>query len=86
MSRASGVRFKRELAAAVHPRSLRELISGGVTMGQLRGKGWRRTSHGFYVPASCPSTATQRILEAVPLSGEELAAIEDGLTARWQIS
>ena len=55
-------------------------------MGQLRGKGWRRTSHGFHVPASCPSTTTQRILEAVPLSGEELAAIEDGLTARWQIS
>jgi hypothetical protein len=67
MSRASGVRFKRELAAAVHPRSLRELNSDGVTMGQLRGKGWRRTSHGFYVPASCPSTTTQRILEAVPL-------------------
>lgn len=66
MSRGSGVRFKRELAAAMRPRSLRELDSDGVAKGQLRGKR-RRTSHGFYVPASCPSTTTQRILDAVPL-------------------
>jgi hypothetical protein len=67
MSRAPGVRFRRELGAAALPRSVLELASEGVTTGQLRGKQWRRTSHGFYVPTPRPNTTTQRILDAVPL-------------------
>lgn len=37
----------------------------GPTMGQARGKAWRRSSHGFYVPTAVDSSRPdQRILEA----------------------
>lgn len=38
---------------------------GGPTRKEARGPGWRRTSHGFYVPSSVPTDdVRQRIVEA----------------------
>lgn len=40
----------------------------GPTRGQARGPQWRRSSHGFYVPAAVDgSVPEQRVAEAVPL-------------------
>ena len=36
----------------------------GPTRAQARGRGWRRTSHGFFVPASTPETVEQRVAQA----------------------
>lgn len=56
----------------------------GPTRGQARGKTWRRTSHGFYVPATVDSELVeQRIVEAsamVPPNG----AITGWAALRWQ--
>lgn len=38
--------------------------STGPTIPQTRGKRWRRTSQGFYVPAGVERTTSQRVLEA----------------------
>ncbi len=61
-------RFNRELRECHVPRSSAELWQAGVTRGMTAGPGWRRTSRGFYAPAT-PAllTPTQRILDAVPL-------------------
>ncbi len=70
--------FRRELAAASRPRPAAELLAAGVSPGALRGPRWRRTSHGFYVPAERQTTGSetgwpraptpaQRILDASPL-------------------
>lgn len=49
---------------AGHVRPVR-LGGDGPTRQQARGRGWRRTSHGFYVPASVPDDdVDQRIVEA----------------------
>lgn len=73
----SGIsRFRRELRTAARPRPLAELLATGFTRSQLHGPGWRRTSHGFFVPATIWSgtgrpTPTQRILYAIPLIPEQ---------------
>jgi hypothetical protein len=59
--------FEQELRAAHLPRSLAELDAAGITRHMTRGPKWRRASRGFFVPASVVPTATQRILEALPL-------------------
>ena len=56
----------------------------GPTRGQARGSKWRRTSHGFYVPATVSDdNVEQRILEAsvvVPAHG----AVTGWAALRWQ--
>lgn len=55
----------------------------GPTRGQARGRHWRRTSHGFYVPAHVETTPDQRIVEAAAvLRGDEAVTGWAGL--RWQ--
>lgn len=54
----------------------------GPTRGQARGAGWRRTSHGFYVPSEVEHTAEQRIVEAarvLPVYG----AVTGWAALRW---
>ncbi len=62
-----GSRFEAELRSAEPPRPIAELAAAGVTPAVLRGPRWRRSSRGFYVPASVALTPTQRILELAPL-------------------
>ena len=69
--------FERELLAARWPQSLKDLSAAGVTQDMTRGKRWRRSSRGFFVPAAAPATTTQRILDAVPLVGRR------GALAGW---
>ena len=59
--------FESQLADARRPRSLAELATVGVTAEMARGKAWRRSSRGFFVPAGAPLTTTQRILDVAPL-------------------
>jgi len=47
----------------VTPVRLDPLGVSGPTPHQARGRFWRRTSHGFYVPADAPDLPEQRILE-----------------------
>jgi hypothetical protein len=52
-------------AGAVLPRPRKQLLAEGVTIGQLRGPGWQRTSQGHYVPACVDlDRAEQRIASA----------------------
>ena len=60
-------RFERELQSAVDPLSAQQLLARGVGRSALRGRHWRTTSRGFFVPSGVPVTPAQRILEAVPL-------------------
>lgn len=59
----------------------------GPTRKQARGSGWRRTSHGHYVPAAVPVTADQRVVEASVLAGVSGAvtgwAALEWLGERW---
>jgi len=60
--------FERDLALAHWPRSSAEVASRGITRAHTRSRRWRRTSRGYFVPASAPEvSAGQRILDAVPL-------------------
>ena len=59
--------FERELPQARWPRNLQELAAAGVTPDMTRGKAWRRSSRGFFVPSDTPLTTTQRILDVAPL-------------------
>lgn len=59
--------FEMELWESRRPQSLAQLAQAGITRDQTRGKAWRRTTRGWFVPADTPGTTTQRILEAVPL-------------------
>src|SRR5690349_14041575 len=56
----------------------------GPTRAQARGRQWRRTSHGFYVPSSIDGGAVeQRIVEAGhTLTG--LASVTGWASLRWQ--
>lgn len=55
----------------------------GPTRGQARGRSWRRTSHGFYVPAGVDSSAVdQRILEAAVVAGDH-GAVTGWAALRW---
>ena len=68
--------FERGRIGAHRPRSSRELASSGVTRAMTSGPSWRRTSRGFFAPATeVELTSTQRILDVVPLvpSGGALA-------------
>ncbi|MPZ62472.1 MAG: hypothetical protein GEU93_14505 [Propionibacteriales bacterium] len=47
------------------PRRRTDLLEDGVTAGRLRGPGWQRTSHGFYVPAGVDRRGPlQRVAQA----------------------
>lgn len=61
-------RFESELRQGRRPQSIEALREAGVPKSTLRGKAWRRTSQGFYLPAdpAIARTPTQRILEAAP--------------------
>lgn len=59
--------FERESDQACWPRHLAQLATMGVTPDMKRGKAWRRSSRGWYVPAQTPMTTTQRVVEAAPL-------------------
>ena len=60
--------FERDLATAQWPRSAAELASLGITRAHTRSRHWRRTSRGYFVPASVPEgSAGQRILNVAPL-------------------
>lgn len=54
----------------------------GPTPGQARGRGWRRTLRGWYVPASVELTVDQRIAEALPLLGP-WSAVTGWAGLRW---
>jgi hypothetical protein len=56
--------------AVVWPARLDPSGQHGPTRGQARGRSWRRTSHGFYVPAHVPIAPEQRIVEAAVLVPE----------------
>ncbi len=58
-------------AQLVRPVGLDATGQAGPTRGQARGKAWRRTTRGFYVPASTDSgVPEQRIIEqSMPLGG-----------------
>lgn len=61
-------RFERELVTAHWPQSAAELATRGVTRDMTRGPRWRRTSRGYFTPASTGGTTpTQRILDVAPL-------------------
>jgi hypothetical protein len=63
-------RFHRELSACTRPMSWAELVGErNVSEYALRGRNWRQTSRGHYVPADVDRDAVpaQRIVEAVPL-------------------
>lgn len=59
--------FEIELWDARRPQSLAQLARAGVTRDMTRGRAWRRTSRGWFVPSDAPTNSTQRILEATPL-------------------
>jgi hypothetical protein len=60
--------FERDLATAQWPRSATELAGTGITRADTRSGNWRRTSRGYFAPASAPEgSAGQRILNAAPL-------------------
>lgn len=68
--RVAKSRFSRELPGCSWPRSAAELTRIGVSKDVLSGPRWRKTSHGFYVPAHRDATAdspSQRIIDAVAL-------------------
>jgi len=70
--------FERDLATAQWPRSAAELAGRGITRAHARSRNWRRTSRGYFVPASAPEgSAGQRILNAAPL------VPEGGALAGW---
>lgn len=60
-------RFRREVRSAVRPATPADLLALGVGRSTWRGRSWRTTSRGFFVPSDVPLTPAQRILEAVPL-------------------
>ena len=60
-------RFQRELRSAVVPLTAQQLLVRGVSRSMLRGRRWRTSSRGLFVPSDVPSTSAQRILEALPL-------------------
>ena len=60
-------RFTRDLASAVVPQTAQQLAERGVSRSTLRGRRWRTTSRGCFVPSDVPVTPAQRILEALPL-------------------
>lgn len=80
MDQTAGYRRHDDL---VRPVRLDPLGVTGPTRGQARGPRWRRTSHGFYVPADVDgSNVDQRILEAsvvVPPAG----AVTGWAALRW---
>jgi hypothetical protein len=49
---------------------------------QARGKAWRRTSRGLYVPAETPQTAEQRIVEAAAVL-PRYGAVSGWAALRW---
>jgi hypothetical protein len=59
--------FEMELWEARRPQSLAQLAAAGITRDMTRGRAWRRTTRGWFVPADTSSSPTQRILEAVPI-------------------
>ena len=60
-------RFQRDLQSAVGPLTAQQLLGRGVGRSTLRGRRWRTTSRGLFVPSDVPLTPAQRILEALPL-------------------
>jgi hypothetical protein len=50
--------------AFVLPESYAALRLRGLTPGQIRGPGWRRTSRGFHVPARTVEAPLQRVANA----------------------
>lgn len=67
------VRWRATRPGLVVPRAVDVTGEHGPTPGQVRGPGWRRTSHGLHVPAPTPTTAGQRIVEAAAVLGEDEA-------------
>ncbi len=70
---AARSRFETEFPACQRPRSSAELRGAGIGRGTTAGRSWRRTSRGFYVAANDRDeslSATQRILDAAPLLGQ----------------
>ena len=56
--------------------------AGGPTRGQARGRAWRRTSHGLYVPAAAAETVEQRIVEAAAVL-PAYGAVTGWAALRW---
>jgi hypothetical protein len=54
----------------------------GPSAQQVRGKAWRRTSQGLYVPATTPRTVEQRIVEAAALT-PRYGAVTGWAALRW---
>lgn len=55
---------------------------GQPSRGELRGRRWRRTSRGFYVPVDVPRTDSQRIMEAAARLGRG-GAVGGWAAAYW---
>lgn len=55
----------------------------GPTPKQARGPHWRRTSHGFYVPAGTADDVEQRIAQCAPLVGPA-EAVTGWAALRWR--
>lgn len=55
----------------------------GPTRGMAQGKGWRRSSYGFFVPASAAETVEQRIAEARPALTRPFAGVTGWAALRW---
>lgn len=70
-------------ASAVRPVPLDPAGRHGPTRGEARGSAWRRTSHGFYVPAQVdPSPPEQRIVEAAAVL-PEIGGVTGWAGLRW---
>lgn len=55
----------------------------GPTRRQVRGKAWRRTSQGLYVPAAAPRSVNQRVVEAAAVL-PAYGAITGWAALRWR--
>lgn len=55
----------------------------GPTPRQARGRSWRRSSHGLYVPSDVPLTAPQRIVEAAALLPADRGAVTGWAALHW---
>ena len=71
-------------AGLVRPVRLDPTGVAGPTRGQARGRKWRRSSHGFYVPADVdPENLEQRILEASAVA-PPMGAVTGWAALRWR--
>lgn len=60
-------RFERDLRSAVWPATPAQLAALGVTRAQWRGRAWRSTGRGLFVPSDVTVTPAQRIVQVAPL-------------------